>query len=98
VIPKIITDNAACKGMPSEEFYLYSGSVQNTKEHTSLPPDHVCFKCPVMYECHEWGLHHEPYGTFGGMTEYELYWERKRRHIPQPRSGVGVIVMKGVPQ
>ena len=96
MIPKIVTDNAACKGHDTDaEFYTDATSSKNAKEHVPLRPDHICFRCPVMLECQEYSVHHEALGTWGGMTEYELFHERKRRRIPQPPSGIGLIVMKG---
>jgi hypothetical protein len=85
VIPKIVIDNAACKGHPFEEFYT-----DGTREPLSLPVGHICFRCPVMDECREHGLHHEAYGTWGGMTEAELFYMRQHLRIRQPPSGMGV--------
>ena len=82
MIPKIITDNASCKGLDAEtEFYLSADSVKNVRRFDPLPPDHICFSCPVMIECREHGLHNEVFGTWGGMKEYELESERKRLGI-----------------
>lgn len=94
MIPKIVTDNAACRGRDAEtEFYRSADSSKNAKQFEPLPSDHICFTCPVMIECREYGLHNEVYGTWGGMKEYELDAERKRLGIPTP--SYGVLMMKG---
>jgi Transcription factor WhiB len=98
VIPKIITEKGACRGMGPDDFYMDSLSSVNVVHPQPLPSNHICFTCPVREECKEYGLYHEAYGTFGGLTQHELYWERKRLGIKQPSSGIGVIVLNGVPQ
>lgn len=96
MIPKIVTDHAACKGRDAEkEFYRHADSVKNPREQAPLHADHICFTCPVMLECREHALYNEAFGTWGGMKEYELNAERKRLGISSPPYGIGVIVMKG---
>lgn len=41
----------------------------------------ICRSCPVINECAEWGVRHENYGIWGGMTANELDAERKRRGV-----------------
>ena len=89
MIPKLITDNAACKGRNADsEFYRHADSVKNPREHQPLHPDHICFQCPVMLECREYALHNEAFGTWGGMTEWERNVERRLLGIPSPSYGV----------
>ena len=98
MIPKIVTDNAACKGRDTDrEFYRDADSSKKDKDGVPLHPGHICFRCPVIDECLEHALHNEAYGTWGGMTERELYRARKRLGIPQPASGIGLIVFNGSP-
>ena len=97
MIPKIVTDNAACKGRDAErEFYRSGDSVKNVKVFEPLPSDHICFSCPVMIECREYALLNERFGTWGGMKEYELDAERKCLGIPTPP--YGIYNLKGEPE
>lgn len=98
MVPKTITDNAACRGRNTEtEFYLSADSIKNVRKFDPLPPDHICFSCPVMLRCREHGLYNEAFGTWGGMKEFELDLERKRLGFLLPQYGTGVIVLKGDP-
>jgi hypothetical protein len=98
MLPKEIGGRAACKGTGPDDFYMDSLSSMNVKHPQPLPDNHACFRCPVMKECREFAQHQEAWGTWGGLTQHELYWERKRLGIKQPSSGIGVIVLNGVPQ
>ena len=43
----------------------------------------VCWSgCPILERCQSWGLEHEDYGTWGGLTEWDREHLRKlgRRH------------------
>lgn len=31
----------------------------------------ICARCPHLEPCREWGIHHEEFGVWGGMTEQE---------------------------
>ena len=97
MIPDIVEKLAACKDAGPDFFFLDSGYSSKNRHPEPLPASHVCNRCPVREECLEYGLHNEYYGTWGGKTEPELYWMRKRLGIPQPPSGIGPIVMNGKP-
>lgn len=85
MIPKVITDNAACRGrVASREFYRSADSVKHVREFTPLPADHICFSCSVRVECHRYALYNEALGTWGGKKEWELDAERKALGIPTP--------------
>jgi hypothetical protein len=95
VVPKTITDRGACKGTLPEDFYHESYDPKGEDNVIPLPDDHICHKCPVEMKCREYGLHNEVWGTWGGMTQHELYYERIRLGIRQPSSAVGRITSKG---
>lgn len=42
----------------------------------------ICKSCVHIVECAEWGLRHESYGIWGGMSPKELAEVRKKRKIP----------------
>ena len=96
MIPKTITDNAACKGLDTKaRFYRGADSVKNVRKFRPLSSNHVCFSCPVMIECREYGLYNEVFGTWGGMKEFELDSERKRLGIPSPSYMIGAVITEG---
>lgn len=41
----------------------------------------ICSSCDLLAECREYGLNHELYGVWGGMTERERERERRRLGI-----------------
>ncbi len=41
----------------------------------------ICAECPVRLECAEWGIHHESFGVWGGLSERARKRERARRGI-----------------
>ena len=95
MIPSVLLEYGACRGMGPDEFYRDSDSAKNSTGHHPLPADHVCFRCPVIKECRGYALKSQAYGAWGGLTEYELFQERKRLRIRQPSSGTGPIVING---
>lgn len=64
---------AACAGMDLRLFFLDPGM-------SSAPARAACAGCPVRVQCQSWGLAHESYGIWGGLTEED------RRRV---RAGVG---------
>lgn len=51
-------------------------NVRNTQEAKK-----ICLKCEHVVECAEWGIHHEKFGVWGGLSPYELIAIRRRRNI-----------------
>lgn len=49
-----------CRGMDPNDFYPYKGDPV---------PVEVCETCPMRLECLAWGLCHERYGFWGGVSE-----------------------------
>jgi len=41
----------------------------------------LCSKCEHQIECAEWGIHHERYGVWGGLSQVDLAAIRKRKNI-----------------
>lgn len=42
----------------------------------------VCQECPVRKECLSYGMEHEPYGIWGGLTEQERERQRRSSGLP----------------
>ena len=98
MLPQSISSRAACKGLSKEDyddFFPSSYHLKDPENIIPLPADHICHRCPVEEECHQYGLHHEVYGTWGGRTEHELFYERKRLKIKKPSTiVVGMVGIK----
>ena len=85
-------DEAACRGAPMDWFF---------PEHIDTNEDaiNLCFKCPVREDCRDYGMKHEEWGIYGGMTASERKDMRKKmgsrieaitnRQKPPPHSGCG---------
>lgn len=69
-------DSASCKGIDTEMFFP---DIENFKPEDMEPFKRMCGSCPVQKRCLEWGLVHERYGVWGGMTPRERIVERRRR-------------------
>lgn len=41
----------------------------------------ICAGCPVVRECMRWGILHEDFGVWGGLTKDQLRAERRRYGI-----------------
>jgi WhiB family transcriptional regulator, redox-sensing transcriptional regulator len=41
----------------------------------------ICNSCPHKIECAEWGLEHELWGMWGGLTPRERVYIRRRKNI-----------------
>lgn len=55
-------EQAACRGFDTDLFYPPRGGDWVT-------PWRVCVGCPVRMPCADWGMAHERYGTWGGLSE-----------------------------
>lgn len=42
----------------------------------------ICFKCPHRTECAEWGIKHESFGIWGGLSANDRRKIRRKRNIP----------------
>lgn len=41
----------------------------------------ICSTCPLLVECREWGVKHEEYGWWGGLSGEERRMVRRRRGL-----------------
>lgn len=41
----------------------------------------ICKNCDHVVECAEWGVHHEQFGVWGGLSPVELDDARRKRNI-----------------
>jgi hypothetical protein len=63
-----------CRGMGTQFFYADRGeNMTRTRA--------ICNACPVQVPCREWGIRHEHFGVWGGLTERARRVERSRRGI-----------------
>lgn len=76
-------DQGACKDHPHEDWFPYYGMSSNQWKGTARARI-VCRTCPVLHECREHAILHEPFGTWGGMTAEERDIYRKRHNVPAP--------------
>jgi hypothetical protein len=70
-------EEAKCFGVPTEVFYPVTDKF--TAEEERYIRDRVCGGCPVLEACAEWGLAHERYGIWGGMTPVMRDRVRRKR-------------------
>lgn len=87
---------ASCAGLGIDMFYdevvvekvveVGIGDSTYNMTRSTAPIQHaylrkVCLGCPVLQECREWGILHEEYGFWGGLTATERASERVLRGI-----------------
>lgn len=68
---------ASCKDIGVELFFEES-KTPTTEEKMVM---HLCRSCPVQKDCLNWGLHHELYGIWGGLTRAQLRRARVAQNI-----------------
>lgn len=61
----------------------------------SIRAKEMCERCPLMWECRDWGLRHEEHGIWGGWGEHVRDRERRRLGIKFQRVSLGHIREKG---
>jgi len=71
-----ITNQALCKGLDTELFYPDKNIFTPSEEKVFAS---MCVECPVMLMCLEWGLAHERFGIWGGLTPSRRAIERTKR-------------------
>jgi WhiB family redox-sensing transcriptional regulator len=72
-------NDALCKGI-GLEFYYPEDESSGTSEEMRMAKK-LCGSCPVLDACKEWGLRHEMYGVWGGLSPLDRRKERRRRGI-----------------
>lgn len=45
----------------------------------------ICNSCTHKFECAEWGIKHERFGIWGGLTVSELKLIRRKRKLTLPK-------------
>jgi WhiB family redox-sensing transcriptional regulator len=71
--------SATCSGIGLEFFFPEEkGSGTSVEERMAR---RICFGCPVLEECGEWGMKHELYGIWGGMSPRERMMKRRKAGI-----------------
>lgn len=68
---------ASCKDIGVELFFEES-KTPTIEEKMVMK---LCRSCPVQKDCLEWGLRHEAFGIWGGLTRAELRRQRVVRKI-----------------
>ena len=62
----------ACRGLDSATFFHPENERGPSRVRRERAAKQVCASCPVAQACLNWALRtREPYGVWGGMTEYE---------------------------
>ena len=74
---QINIDEALCYGMDTNLFYMFEEDLAVIGK-SLLEMRKVCFACPIMKECMEYGFRREKYGMFGGITGEERELMRNR--------------------
>jgi hypothetical protein len=71
--------SATCNQIGLEFFFPEErGSGHNPEERLAKK---FCSECPVLNECAEWGILHEVYGVWGGLSPQDRNSIRKQRGI-----------------
>ena len=68
------TGDEPCRSMPVELYYPDNGAPHKTVIN-------MCMSCEIVDACRTWGLHHESFGLWGGLTEQDRRSLRARLNI-----------------
>jgi WhiB family redox-sensing transcriptional regulator len=60
------TDQANCKGLDTNDFFVEDGSKRYDNEQILA---RICSRCKVKTQCFEYALHNNVTGYWGGTTE-----------------------------
>lgn len=71
-----VLDGALCAEIGGGDTFFPSKSEDGFKRLTNDLLA-VCAECPALAQCRDWGLQHEYYGIWGGLTPRQ---RRKERH------------------
>lgn len=75
----------ACSSMPTAFFFPDSRTRGITKDMRKAIS--TCHSCLVQNKCAEYGIHHEMFGIWGGLTEKRRVALRKERGITLKQPG-----------
>jgi WhiB family redox-sensing transcriptional regulator len=70
---------ALCREVGTEFFYPEDGKENDTSIYSFARK--ICSGCEVKQACLDWGIRHEGYGMWGGMTPRERMAVRKKMNI-----------------
>lgn len=74
--------NALCSQIGTEMFFIED---RDEKDLTSLADYkfaiNICNQCEHIADCAEWGVKHETYGVWGGLTPKQRRTARQKRNI-----------------
>lgn len=64
--------DGSCRGESPDVFFHPEGERGPARRNRDITAKALCLDCPVLQNCREHALQvREPYGVWGGMTEYE---------------------------
>jgi len=69
-------ESPLCREVDNELFFPESGMSIQAQTASS-----ICGSCIHKSECAEWGIYNEGFGVWGGLTEKDRRWIRKRKGI-----------------
>jgi len=76
--------NAVCREIGGEVFFFGDSDDPNHLDtnivNTRLAKN-ICLSCDHVIDCAEWGVHHEEFGVWGGLTPVEIAEARRKRNI-----------------
>lgn len=89
-------EKASCTSATTKLFfptYATSGhpvASRVTVKHRTVPSNvaAICNSCEIRKECRQWGIHHELYGIWGGLSDYEREEIRRRLGIKRSMSRI----------
>lgn len=77
-------ETVACEGMDTNFFYPVGEANEDNKfARDNVYPTlrKICANCDVLDKCRDWGIKHEDWGFWGGMSMYERRKYRKLHNI-----------------
>lgn len=86
-------ENGLCAGHPVDIWFPPSRKGHVSREERKKRDDdekfakETCMACESRVQCLEYSLRHEPFGTWGGLTEIERAEMRVKRNISLTRDG-----------
>jgi WhiB family redox-sensing transcriptional regulator len=76
-------EDPVCRGIPWELFFPEGD--QQSLMTAYAEAKKACKICPHLYECAEWGMQHEAYGVWGGLSPTERKHLRAIRNVERKR-------------
>ena len=78
-------ERPVCREIGGELFYAGDEDdpqqIDNNFMNTQMAK-RICMSCEHIVECREWGLNHESFGVWGGLSPKELSTIRNQKRIP----------------